>query len=300
MYDVIIIGAGCAGLTAGIYCGRAELKTLIFAGNIENKGGLLVKTSIVENYPGFPDGILGYDLIHNMELQAVKTGVEIINQEVTAVDLEKKTVSSGGKIFSCKVIIIATGSKPNKLNLPDEDRLWAKGISSCAVCDGALYKRKRIVVVGGGDSAMEEASFLTKFSNVTLIHRGASFTKASKAMITRVLNDPKIKVIYDTIITKLIGNEFLEEITLKNIKTEEETTMKVDGLFYGLGLTPNTELFDDDVKNYLGYLDKNGLPKGVYAAGDAQDSIYRQAIVAAGDGCKAAMKATNYIHNLEK
>lgn len=303
---VIIIGGGCAGLSAAIYCARAELKPVLFAGNFEDKGGLLMKTSIVENYPGNQNGILGSDLIDNMEQQAIKYGTEIIDKDVVKVNLSGESFiieDDDGQHHSTQTVIIATGSKPNKSGLENEDKLWSNGISSCAVCDGALYKNKKIVVVGGGDSACEEACFLTKFSDVILIHRRDTF-RASKVMQERVFNNPKIKIMYDTVISKLNGEKCLESIITKNLKTNEETELKVDGLFYGLGLTPNTNLFKGILEmDSEGYIIKKPIHNfetmtsitGIFVAGDASDKIYRQAVVAAGDGCKAALDVNNYL-----
>ena len=229
--NVIIIGGGCAGLSAAIYCARAGLNPLIFVNNLNEKGGLLVKTSIVENYPGFQDGILGFDLVQNMEQQAINSGISsdnIIDREIVNVDFSKKPFmveDESNNIYYAHSVILATGSKPNKLNLPDEDRLWAHGISSCAVCDGALYRNKRIVVVGGGDSAMEEAHFLTKFSNVTLIHRRDSF-RASKVMQKKVLNNPKINVIYNAYVSRLVGENKLSSIVIKYINNNNNNNNK--------------------------------------------------------------------------
>ena len=179
IHKVVIIGGGCAGLTASLYAGRADLKPIVFAGEFEDKGGLLVKTSIVENFPGFPNGILGYDLMVELEQQAIKCGATILDKEIVRVDFSSQPFllwDADDIEYQAQTVIIATGSKPNKLNLQNESNLWSKGISSCAVCDGALYRNKKIIVVGGGDSAMEEALFLTKFSNVTLIHRRNEFS----------------------------------------------------------------------------------------------------------------------------
>ncbi|QKF94206.1 thioredoxin-disulfide reductase [Fadolivirus algeromassiliense] len=305
---VIIIGGGCAGLTAGIYAGRAELEPLLFAGNLEDKGGLLTKTSVVENFPSYPDGILGFDLIQNMENQAVKYGTKVIDEDIVNVDFSKKPFSvtdAQGHIYYAQTVIVATGSKPNKLGLEREDELWSRGISSCAVCDGALYKGKKIMVVGGGDSACEEASFLTKFSDVVLVHRRDTF-RASKAMQSKVLNNPKIKIIFNTVLETLNGTDKLESVVLKNLKTNETTEMKVDGLFYGLGLKPNTSLFtgklDMDEEGYIKKVGNHHFEtmtsiEGVFVAGDSNDKVYRQAIIAAGDGCKAAMDANNYLNH---
>lgn len=301
--SVIIIGAGVAGLSAAIYIARAELKPLVFAGQAATKGGMLTKTSIVENYPGFQDGIDGFQLINNMEIQAVKYGSQIIDRDVVSVEVQDggnhnffKLVDDSNDIYITKTIIIATGSTPNKLGLPNEQKLWGYGISSCAVCDGALYKNKKIIVVGGGDSAMENALFLTKFSNVTLIHRRDTF-RADYTMQRRVLLNPKINIIYNTQVTKLIGDTYLEAIEITSNDGEIQI-MPVDGLFYGLGLTPNTKLFenilemDDIIHKYEGNMTS---VNGIFVAGDVSDNVYRQAVVAAGDGCKAALDVINYL-----
>lgn len=314
IHKVIIIGGGCAGLSAAVYCARAEMEPLLFAGNYEDKGGLLVKTSIVENYPGFQDGILGYDLITNMEDQAKKYGSLIINNDIVNVDFSSRPFiiqDSEGHKYYTQSVIIATGSKPNKLGLYGENDLWGNGISSCAVCDGALYKNKKIVVVGGGDSAMEEALFLTKFSNVTLIHRRDKF-RASSLMQKRVLEHPKINIIYNTCIASLhptSDNKSLAYVTLKNVQNSEVSKLEVDGLFYGLGLKPNSMLFNGmimtDEEGYIKKQNHNIHPfetmtsiEGVFVAGDVSDKVYRQAVVACGDGCKAALDANNYVNSL--
>lgn len=309
---VIIIGGGCAGLTAAIYCARAELNPLLFAGDFEDKGGLLVKTSIVENYPGFQDGILGFDLINNMEEQAVKQGTRIINRQIIQVDLSQRPftlIDSENTRYQTQALIIATGSQPNKLKLPDEDKFWGHGISSCAVCDGALFKNKRIVVVGGGDSAMEEALFLTKFSKVTLIHRRDTF-RASKVLQKRVLEHPKIQILYNTIITEFHGTNHLEAITIQQVLTGETSKLPVDGLFYGLGLTPNTQLFagqlERDSDGYIlhgpqgssHHYETMTSVEGVFVAGDAHDKIYRQAVVAAGEGCQSALNVESFLNSV--
>lgn len=306
VHNVIIIGGGCAGLSAGVYTGRAELKPILFAGNLEDKGGLLMKTSMVENYVGYNEGILGFDLMQNMEQHAIKYGTEIIDKDVISIDTSRKpfkVVDSDNKEYYTNSIIVATGSTPNKLKLENEDKFWSRGISSCAVCDGALYKNKKIVVVGGGDSALEHAMFLTKFSNVTLIHRRDTF-RASKIMQNKLFANNKINIIYDTVITNLKGNERLNSITCKNVKTNEEFDLEVDGLFYGLGLTPNSKLFDGILDmDSEGYILKNKKSEfetatsvaGIFVAGDVSDKIYKQAIVASGDGCKAALDVNNYL-----
>jgi len=309
MYNVIIIGGGCAGMTAAIYSGRAELKPLVFVGDNANRGGLLSKTSLVENYPGFPVGINGFDLVDNMERQAIACGAEMKEAKIVSVaNVDQKTfelTDDNGEKYLTKSVIIATGSYPNKLGLPNEDNLWGKGISSCAVCDGVLYKRKTIVVLGGGDTAMEHALFLTKFSAVTLIYRQNKHKfRASKLMQTRVMEHPKINIIYDTVVTELHGQTVLTGITTQNVLTGETTYLQVDGLFYGLGLNPNTQIFNIE-KNSGGYISIQGVDEystmtsvpGMFVAGDAHDDVYRQAVIAAGDGCRAAMDVHKYLEH---
>lgn len=303
IYDLCIIGGGPCGLTAALYAIRAGLKTVLFCGNLEMKGGLLTKTSIVENFPGFPDGILGFDLIENIEKQCEKQGLITIEKVITKVNFSEikgythALKTEDGVEYSCKSVLIATGSTPNKLRLPNEDNLWAKGISSCAVCDAPLYKNKKIVVVGGGDSAMEEALYLSKISEVLLIHRGTSF-RASKVMQERVFANERIKVSYNTKIIKLIGKDKLESIDI--MIGAEVSNIPVDGLFYGLGLKPNSSLF---VKsglrmNSTGHIEHDDFQTnidGVFVSGDVTDEKYRQAITAAGDGCKAALEIIQYL-----
>lgn len=305
IHRVIIIGGGCAGLTAALYLGRSEYKPLVFVGTLEDKGGLLTKTSVVENYPGFPDGVEGYDLISNMTAQAEKYGANFLDNEIIKVDFSKKPftlIDDYNQIHQAETIVVATGSKPNKLGLPNEEKFWSAGISSCAVCDGALYRNKKICVVGGGDTAVEEALFLTKFSNVTLIHRRDKL-RASAIMQKKIMDNKKINIIYDSIITNINGNDKLESITCKNIKTGKNFELPVDGLFYGLGLKPNTKIFSGQLDmDEEGYIKKiNGdetltSVEGVFVAGDCADKIYRQAIVAAGDGCKAAIDVDHYFN----
>ena len=281
----------------------------MFTGPLSDKGGLLVKTSVVENYPGWEEGINGFDLVQQMEKQASKYGAKIRDTAVVSVDFSdptlKRVADDTGVVFKAKAVIICTGSNPNKLGLDREDIFWGKGISSCAVCDGALFKRKRIIVVGGGDSAMEEAQFLTKFSNVLLLHRGDKF-RASKVMQARVLANDKVTVQLNSVIRKLHGVDYLEKVEVENLQTGQRDVISVDGLFYGLGLKPNTSLFRDkillDNDGYVvtvpdGHLQTCTSVKGVFVAGDAHDKIYRQAVVAAGDGCRAAMDVITWLEN---
>lgn len=298
--SVIIIGGGCAGLSAAIYCARAGLSPLVFCGGFDDKGGLLAKTSVVENYPGFAEGILGYDLMTSMESQAIKYGAIIKNVSVTLVSKIGSRYSVcdyNGTVYETDTVIIATGSTPVKLNLYGEDRLWGKGISSCAVCDGALYRGKNIVVVGGGDSACEEAQFLSRFSSVTMIHRRSTL-RASLAMQNKVLQNPKITILYNTEVVAFYGTESLVNIDIRD--KDGVHTIPVDGLFYGLGLTPNSALFnglvdidsDGYIRNYNGT--QTSSP-GIFVCGDVCDKKYRQAIVAAGDGCRAALDVISYL-----
>lgn len=336
LHNVIVIGGGCAGLTAGIYLARAQLSPIVLVGDLEHKGGLLTKTSVVENFPGFPDGILGYDLMENLESQATKAGCQILEETVTAIkpsSLQPNIFAistDAGNTYQTKSVIMATGSTPLKLGLPNEDVLWGRGISSCAVCDGGLYKNKRIAVVGGGDSAVEEALYLTKFSDVTMFLRRGEF-RASKFMTAKVLAHPKITVVYHTTIVEIHGTTKLESIMIEttsgstnestsgstNESTTTRTVIPVDGLFYGLGLKPNSKLFqelakswpevtpgaDVDVHGYIYRLPPNHPDRGetatvidgIFSAGDVSDQYYRQAVVAAGDGCKAALDVERYL-----
>lgn len=299
--NIIIVGGGCAGLTAAIYCARANLNPLVFTGGITNKGGLLAKTSIVENYPGFPDGILGYDLMNNMSEQAVKFGAEMNDNTILYVEKEGSIfkLSDGSNEYLAKSVIIATGSVPNKLGLPNEDLLWGKGLSSCAVCDGILYKNRKVAVVGGGDSACESALFLTKFTTVTMFLRGDHF-RASEIMKNRVLTNPKIKVQYNTKVVQLVGQAKLEKIVIES--GLNQTILDMDGLFYGLGLTPNN-LFHNLNATESGHIiqfrstTETSIP-GIFSAGDISDEKYRQAVVACGEGCKAALEAIEYLATL--
>lgn len=299
-YDVIIIGSGPAGLTAAIYGARAELKTAVIAGNVP--GGQLTWTTEVENFPGFSDGIMGPELMSNMEKQAKRFGVEFINGDVADVDLGQKPfkLSAGSNNYSAKVFIIATGASARWLGVPGEEELKGKGISACATCDGFFFKAKDVIVVGGGDSAMEEATFLTKFAeSVTVVHRESEFN-ASKVMQKRVSDNPKISVIWDSEIIKFNGDVKLESVLLKNRKTGEEVEKPIDGVFVAIGHVPNTALFKGKIElDNAGYVIAKDETKtsieGIFVAGDVSDRKYRQAITAAGAGCKAAIDAERYL-----
>jgi len=303
IYDVIIIGAGPAGYTAAIYTSRANLKTLMIAG--DTPGGQLLLTSEVENFPGFKDGIQGPELMEEMKAQALRFGTEFRADFVTKIELETqpKKIWVGDDEYMAKSIIISTGASANWLNLKNEQKLMGKGISACATCDGFFFTDKHVVVVGGGDSAMEEALTLAKFaSKVTIVHRRDEF-RASKIMQDRVLGHDKIDVIWNSEVVDVLGENFVEGVALYNIKTNKKTDFACEGLFVAIGHTPATKLFDGILElNEKKYLktnpDTSTTIAGVYAAGDVADSRYRQAITAAGEGCKAALECEHFITDL--
>ena len=303
IHKTIIIGSGPAGLTAAIYAGRANLKPIVFEGN--QPGGQLTITTDVENFPGFPDGVMGPDMMDLFRNQAKKFGAECHFKHVTKVDLTSKPykVFVGEEMFLSDTVIISTGASARMLGLEEEEQLMGYGISTCATCDGYFFKEKNIVVVGGGDSAMEEASFLTKFAKkVTSIHRRAVF-KASKIMLDRVRNNPLIDIIVNKSIESINGNQQdgISNIVLKDTVSGETSTFECEGVFYGIGHTPNTDLFKGMIDlNDNGYIitqsdsSLTNIP-GVFACGDVQDDHYRQAITAAGSGCMAAIDADKYL-----
>ena len=305
MRDVIIIGSGPAGYTAGIYTARAGLKPLLIASSVE-AGGELMNTTEVENYPGFPDGMIGPDLMANFQAQAEKFGTEILLDDVVEVDLKgdvKIVKTGGGETFEAKTVILATGAAYRELGLPREKELSGHGVSWCATCDGFFFREKEIAVVGGGDSAMEEANFLTRFaSKVYLIHRRDSF-KASKIMQERALNNPKIEVIWNSEVAELKGEIKLEGVTLRNTVDGSTKDLAIDGLFIAVGNDPRVWLVENQIEltpekfiQVEGRSSKTSLP-GVFAAGDVIDPTYRQAITAAGSGCVAALDAEHYLTN---
>ena len=307
MREVIIIGSGPAGYTAGIYAARAGLKPLLIASSVE-AGGELMKTTEVENYPGFPNGLQGPELMDAFRAQAERFGTEVLLDDVIEVELTGKTkiVKTGnGKTFESKTVILATGAAYRELGLPREKELSGYGISWCATCDGFFFREKTIAVVGGGDSAMEEANFLTRFaSKVYLIHRRDSF-KASKIMQDRALANPKIEVVWNTEIAELIGEGKLTGVILRNTVDGSEKNLDLDGLFIAIGNDPRVWLVENQVEltpekfiKVEGRSSKTSLP-GVFAAGDVIDPTYRQAITAAGSGCVAALDAEHYLTDLE-
>lgn len=303
-YSVLIIGSGPAGYTAGLYAARARLDPLVIAGR-EN-GGQLMLTTDVENYPGFPDGIQGPEMMDLFRKQAERFGSKIIDKNVTQVDFSRRPfrVEVEGEWFEAKSVILATGASSKWLGLPNETKLRGHGVSSCATCDGAFFRDKELIVVGGGDSAMEESLFLTHFaSKVTIIHRRREF-HASKIMRERALSNPKIKVVWDTVVEDILGDGKVSGVKLRNLKTNQVADFRCDGVFVAIGHEPTTKLFQGQVqldeKGYI-VLRQNSATnvEGVFAAGDVHDIRYRQAVMAAGAGCRAAMDAERWLEEQE-
>jgi len=299
-YDVIIIGAGPAGYTAGIYCSRARHDTLIISGLLP--GGQLMNTTDVENYPGFEEGIMGPDLMLTMRKQAERMNTTIIDDVVVDVDFRTKPfkVLTGSEEYDAKAVIVCTGATPRKIGIEGEQTFSGKGVSYCATCDGAFFRNQDIAVVGGGDSCMEEATFLTKFaSKVHIIHRRDTF-RASKIMQERALNNEKIEVHWNSTIEDIKGDQKVQQIILKDTKTGENETLEMGGVFVAIGHEPNTELFKKQLE-----MDENGYiiqkentetsVKGIFTAGDVHDHRYRQAVTAAGFGCMAAIDVDKYL-----
>lgn len=304
MYDVIIIGSGPAGLTSAIYTTRASLKTLVIGGL--KWGGQLMLTTEVENFPGFPSGIMGPDLMSNMRKQAERFGAEIIEEDFTAGDFTKKPfkVNVGGKTFEGKSVIIATGADTKWLEVPGESEKIGRGVSSCAPCDAAFFRDKNVIVVGGGDSAMEEAIVLTKFAKeVTIVHRRDTF-RASKIMQDHAKKNPKIKFILNSEITKVLGELKVEKVEIKNNKTGETKEMQIDGIFVAIGHIPNSAVFkgiDIDEKGFIKVYNHTKTNKeGVFVAGDVHDFYYKQAVTAAGFGCMAALETEKWLREEDK
>lgn len=305
--NLVIIGSGPAGLTAAIYAARAQLEPVLLEGSV-TAGGALMNTTEVENFPGFPEGIQGPELMMNLRAQAERFGVRIVTDDAVEVDLtgDTKVIKDGeGREYRSPAVILSMGARYRELGIPGEKELSGHGVSWCATCDGFFFKDQNIVVVGGGDSAMEEATFLTRFANkVTLIHRRDEF-RASKIMVERALNDPKIDVIYDTTVTEAIGDGKLSTLKLKNLKTDEESELEATGLFIAIGHDPSSELVKGQVDtNEEGYVAVQGRSQrtnldGVFACGDLVDFTYRQAITAAGSGCAAALDAERWLADRE-
>lgn len=305
--NVIIIGSGPAGLTAAIYTARADLNPFMIEGY--QAGGQLMLTSDVENFPGYPNGVLGPDMMADLRKQAERFGTRYLTKDVTRVDFSRGGVTPplhavyvGEEKFQAKAVIISTGASARLIGLPNEKRLMGKGVTTCATCDGAFFRNMEVAVVGGGDSAVEEATFLTRFcTKVTLIHRRDAL-RASKIMQDRAFANKKIAFLWDTVVEDVLGEKEVEGLKLKNLKTGETSTFKTSGLFVAIGHDPNTKLFkgqiDMDENGYIKTRDgmKTNVP-GVFACGDVQDHVYRQAITAAGSGCQAAMDCERYLES---
>jgi thioredoxin reductase (NADPH) len=304
--DVIIIGSGPAGYTAALYAARGKLNPLLFEGSVTS-GGALMNTTEVENFPGFPDGVLGPELMDNIRKQAERFGAELIPDDVTEVDLTAtpKVVKVGEDTYLARTVIIATGSRYRELAAPGEKRLSGHGVSWCATCDGFFFRESDIAVIGGGDSALEEATFLTRFArSVTIVHRRDSL-RASKIMQDRATSNPKIKFAWDSVVEEVLGEDRVSGLRLRNVKTGAESVLPVTGMFVAIGHDPRSELFTGQLPvDEEGYLlvehpTSRTAIDGVFAAGDVVDHIYRQAVTAAGTGCAAALDAERWLADHE-
>ncbi len=306
--DVVIIGSGPAGYTAAVYAARANLRPIVFAGSV-TAGGALMNTTEVENFPGFPEAVLGPDLMVKMQEQAEKFGAEVLYEDITEVDLtgEVKTVTTGdGDVYTARAVILATGSAYRELGLEEEKTLGGHGVSYCATCDGFFFRDQHILVVGGGDSAMEEATFLTRFaSKVTIVHRRDEF-RASKIMVERALANPRIDVAWNSVVTAIHGETSVTGVRMRDTVTGEERDLEATGVFVAIGHLPRTDLVkgqvDLDEAGYIRVAHPTTATNltGVFACGDAVDHLYRQAVTAAGTGCAAALDAERYLASLEE
>lgn len=303
--NVIIIGSGPAGLTAAIYAARANLNPFMIEG--EEVGGQLTTTTDVENYPGFPDGIMGPELMDVIHKQAERFGTRFLSKNVSKVDFSKRPfkIWVGEQLYQAKSVIISTGASAKYLGLPNERRLLGRGVSACATCDGAFFRNQEVAVIGGGDTAMEEANFLTRFaSKVWVIHRRDSF-RASKIMADRVLSNPKIEVLWNSALEDVIGENEVKSIKVKNVESGEVNEMPMQGVFIAIGHKPNTDIFkgqlDMDEAGYLITAPRSTYTsvEGVFASGDVQDKVYRQAVSAAGTGCMSAIDAERWLEAQE-
>ena len=304
MYDIAIIGSGPGGLSAAIYAARARLSTLVITG--DEFGGQIASTHEVENYPGFDDGIMGPDLTLKMRAQAERFGAEVVTDFITGIDVDGPPFTLTGRlgIYEARSVVVATGASPRKLDVPGEAELIGRGVSYCATCDGAFFPDVPVAVVGGGDSALQEGLFLTRFaSKITVIHRRDEL-RAGAYLQQRAFNEPKFEFLWDSVVTEVVGEQGVQKLGVKNLKTGEESTLAVEGVFIFVGHEPNTEIFtgklDADERGYIladAHM-RTSVP-GIFVAGEAQDSHFRQAITTAGDGAKAAMEAIEYVERLE-
>ena len=299
MYDVIILGAGPAGLTAALYTARAKLSTLVVTGPMV--GGQISFTYQVDNYPGFPEGITGPELSYKFKAHAERFGAEFLDGEATGANFSKMPyhVTVGGKVLEAKSIIVATGMTHRKLGVPGEDRLMGKGVFVCATCDAVLYEDRKAIVVGGGDSAIQEAIDLARFAfEVTVVHRRDE-TRACRCLMDAAENDPKIKILYNTEVTEIIGDKRVKQVTLRDLKTGESRLVDTDGVLLAIGWNPNTAIFKgqvdmDEEANLITEGVKTGKP-GVFVAGDLMDKLYRQVVTSCGNGCAAALEAIYWV-----
>ncbi|KAL7714874.1 Thioredoxin reductase [Entamoeba marina] len=309
VHNVVIVGSGPAAHTAAIYLGRSSLSPVMYEGFMAAgvpAGGQLTTTTVIENFPGFPTGIDGNELMTKMREQSTNCGCTIISETIKSVDFSSKPyklIDESGKTILTKSVVVATGATARRMGVPGEEKYWQNGVSACAICDGAIpiFRNKVLMVVGGGDTAMEEAMHLTKYgSKVIILHRRDEF-RASKAMQERVLNHPKIEVMWNSVLLELLGDgDLLNAAKVKDVKTNEEKTVDISGLFYAIGHIPNTSFLEKQVNTtpdgYIVANDTKTNVDGVFACGDVQDKVYRQAIVAAGSGCMAALECEKWLN----
>ncbi|KPV53028.1 thioredoxin reductase [Kouleothrix aurantiaca] len=302
---VVVIGSGPAGLTAALYAARANLEPLVVRGL--QPGGLIATTSEVENYPGFVEGVGGYDLADNMEKQAARFGTQFKDALIEKIDVSARPftlTTDGGETITADTLIVSTGASPRKLGVPGEEKLANRGVSYCATCDGFFFRNKRVVVVGGGNSALDEGLFLTRYvSELVIVHRRDSL-RADPVLQERAFSNPKVRFVWDSTVSEILGDQGVTGVRIQNLKTGEETQIETDGVFPYIGHIPNTWLFKGTLElDENGYIVTDGRTRtnipGLFAAGDVVDHVYRQAITAAGDGCKAAMEATWFLAEQE-